>query len=122
MKISIIGSRSFDDEQLFKETLQSLISGIDSPITIISGGAKGADSFAADFAIMNNYLLVIYKPDWRKHGKAAGVIRNTQIVSESDIVIAFWDGESKGTLDSINKAKKMNKELHIIEYKKIKNI
>ena len=44
------------------------------------------------------------------------MIRNTDIVKNSDIVVAFWDGESKGTLDSIRKAENLNKGLMIIKY------
>jgi hypothetical protein len=53
-------------------------------------------------------------PDWAKHGRAAGPIRNKLIISDADYVIAFWDGKSTGTLSSINIAKGLNKPLTII--------
>ena len=83
---------------------------------IISGGAKGADKLAELLANEYQIPLKIFIPDWKTHGYQAGFIRNTYIVEESDKVIAFWDGKSKGTLDSINKAKRMFKPVMIIEY------
>jgi hypothetical protein len=111
MKVGVIGSRNFNDYELVKETLTKL------DITLlISGGAKGADSLGERYASENNITTLIFKPDWVKHGKGAGMIRNTDIVKNSDIVVAFWNGESKGTLDSIRKSEKLNKGLMIIKY------
>lgn len=114
MKIAIIGSRSFNDEVEFNNALAKLLLDIETPLTVISGGATGTDALATKFAHKNGYPLIEYKPDWKKYGRGAGLVRNTQIITESDMVIAFWDGVSKGTMDSINKAKKMNKKVHII--------
>lgn len=75
-----------------------------SEITIISGGAEGPDSWAAEWADSGKYNLKVFYADWKTHGKAAGPIRNTQIVEAADRLIAFWDGKSRGTLDSITKA------------------
>ena len=111
MKVAVIGSRGFDNYELVKTALSPL------KITLlVSGGAKGADSLGERYAKENNIETLIFKPDWEKHGKAAGMIRNTDIVKNSDIVVAFWDGESKGTLDSIRKAENLNKGLMIIKY------
>lgn len=54
----------------------------------------------------------------KKHGKAAGMIRNTDIVNNSEIVVTFWDGESRGTKDSIKKAEQQGKKVLVIHYKK----
>jgi hypothetical protein len=111
MKVAVIGCRNFNDYELVKETLTKL------DITLlISGGAKGADSLGERYANENNITTLIFKPDWKHHGKGAGMIRNTDIVKNSDIVVAFWNGESKGTLDSIRKAENLNKGLMIIKY------
>lgn len=111
MKVAVIGSRTFNDYGLVKETLTKL------DITLlVSGGAKGADSLGERYAIENNITTLIFKPDWERHGRGAGMVRNTDIVKNSDIVVAFWDGSSKGTLDSIRKVEKLNKGLMIIKY------
>jgi len=112
MKVAVIGSRGFNDYELVKTTL--------SPFTItllVSGGAKGADSLGERYANENNIETLIFKPDWKKHGPAAGPLRNTDIVNNADTIIAFWDGESKGTKDSITKAEKLGKNIIIVNIK-----
>jgi len=111
MKVAVIGSRGFDDYELVKTALSPL------KITLlVSGGAKGADSLGERYANENNIETLIFKPDWEKHGKAAGMIRNTDIVNNAETIIAFWDNSSKGTAHSIGIAKKMNKKIVIIEF------
>lgn len=51
--------------------------------------------------------------DWEQHGKGAGFLRNTELVKKADIVVAFWDLKSRGTKDTITKAKAWGKELHV---------
>ena len=115
MKIGIVGTRSFDDYNLLKTTLYQNIN-IPDIEYIISGGAKGADSLAEQFALENNIKTIIFKPDWDKYGKSAGFKRNIDIINESDIVFVFWNGISKGSKHDINIAKEMNKKLIIIYY------
>jgi len=117
MNIAIVGGRDFSDYTLLKESLSayiSIYSGI--PDNIVSGGAKGADTLAAQFATEMDIPLLVFKPDYQKYGRGATLVRNTQIIENADVVFAFWDGQSKGTKDSITKAKKLQKELHIISY------
>lgn len=84
-------------------------------ITIISGAAKGADSAAADWAIVNYANLEEYPADWKTHGKSAGFIRNKQMLEEGkpDYVIAFPGG--KGTAMMVDIAKKA--KVPVIEIK-----
>ena len=117
MNIAIVGGRDFSDYTLLKESLSayiSIYSGI--PDNIVSGGAKGADTLAAQFATEMDIPLLVFKPDYQKYGRGATLVRNTQIIENADVVFAFWDGQSKGTKDSITKAKKLQKELYIISY------
>ncbi len=109
MKLAVIGSRTFNDYDLVKSTLDN-----HKPSVIISGGAKGADSLAKRYAIQNNIELIEIIPDWDKYGRAAGPIRNKEIVNQAEKVIAFWDGKSKGTKSAIDYANKCNKEVVII--------
>lgn len=112
--LAIIGSRSFNNYTYAKKEILNIIQDNKIPITkIISGGASGADKIAEIFASKFNIPIEVLIADWSK-GKQAGVVRNTDIIKKSDYVIAFWDGISKGTLDSINKAKKLNKKLFIV--------
>ena len=120
MRLAIIGSRTFND---FSELLDFVTFWFfDGPNQcfhfneIISGGAKGADSLGAKFAKDYKIKLTTFKPEWKKYGKSAGFIRNQTIVDNCDIVLAFWDGESRGTADTIGKAKKAKKPTFIVYY------
>lgn len=114
-RIAVIGSRTFNDYDLLRVTILSKFSPRDIR-EIVSGGARGADKlgerFAQEFGLKTNIFL----PDWEKYGKQAGFIRNTDIIKNSDIVLAFWDEKSTGTLDSINTAKKLNIPVIIIPF------
>lgn len=119
MNIAIVGGRDFSDYTLLKESLSAYISIYSGmPDNIVSGGAKGADTLAAQFATEMDIPLLVFKPDYQKYGRGATLVRNSQIIENADVVFAFWDGQSKGTKDSITKAKKLQKELHIISYGK----
>ena len=111
MKVAVIGSRTFSDYKLVKETLSTI-----NITLLVSGGAMGADSLGEQYANLNKIPTKIFYPDWKKYGKKAGFIRNSDIIKESEMVIAFWDGKSKGTLDSIKKAEELNKNILIIKF------
>ena len=111
MKVAVIGSRTFNDYELLRQTLSKL------EITlVVSGGAKGADSLGEEYANANNIPTKIFLPDWDKYGKSAGMLRNSDIINEAEIIVAFWDGESKGCKDAIAKANKLNKKVLIISF------
>lgn len=115
MKVAVVGSRTFNDYELVKKTLDQLHK--IEPITlIVSGGAKGVDSFGEQWAKENNIETLIFLPDWKKFGKSAGFKRNVDIVSNAEAVIAFWDGVSHGTQHDITLAKEQGKKLKIIRY------
>ena len=111
--LGIVGSRSFCNYSYGRDKILKIIES-DSifPKKIVSGGALGSDLIAEKFANEFNLDSKIILPDWSK-GRGAGLNRNTEIIKESDFIIAFWDGQSRGTLDSINKAKKMGKKIHV---------
>ena len=111
MKVAVIGSRTFKDYDLMVKTLKQM-----DITTIVSGHAIGADRLAEQYAKENNIPTEIYLPDWDKFGKQAGFLRNTTIVENAEVIVSFWDGSSRGTLDSINKAKNLNKRVIIINF------
>jgi len=115
MKLGIVGTREFDDYKLMVDTIEENLN-ISKISTVVSGGASGADSLAAKFAKEYDIELEVYLPDWRKYGRSAGMIRNSDIVDASDGLIAFWNGISKGTNDSIKKARKQNKLITVVRY------
>ena len=111
MKVAVIGSRTFTD----KERMFSILSTY-AITEIVSGGAMGADTIAEQWAVANNTPVTVYKPDWEKFGKKAGFIRNYDIIRDADLVIAFWDGASKGTEHSLRYAKKIGKQVVIEKF------
>lgn len=116
VKIAIVGSRDFVDFELFIKMVEPVFSKLSEHIDcIVSGGAKGADSLAEQYALVNKINTVIYKPDWNKYGRGAGIVRNKVIIENSDLVIAFLKNNSRGTTNSINTAKKLKKELIVFE-------
>lgn len=118
MNIGIIGSRGFTDYTKLKSTIESYIMKEKFiNIKIISGGARGADKLGETFAKEFGIPTKVFKPDWDTYGKSAGFIRNKDIVNNSDIIFAFWDGESKGTKHSIELCKQLNKPIVLVKYK-----
>jgi len=112
-KIAIVGSRTFDDYNFLKAILYKHTKGIPNSYSIVSGGAKGADSLAKQYAEEFKIPIKEFLPDWATHGKSAGPIRNEQIVEECDIVIAFWDGISRGTKNTVWLATKAQKPVYV---------
>jgi len=116
MKIAITGSRKFTDYNRFCQVLDSL-----APTEFVSGGAKGADTLAERYADEHNLPKKIFLPKF-KTDKATPYhprwyhIRNRSIVDYSDIVVAFWDGVSGGTKNTIDYANKVNKRILIIHF------
>jgi hypothetical protein len=100
MKLAVIGSRTVTDS----ETVFPIIAEY-NPSQIVSGGARGADQIGKDYAEKIGLPAIIFPAEWKKHGKKAGYIRNHDIIKNCDHVVAFWDGESRGTLHSIGLAK-----------------
>lgn len=106
LKIAIVGSRNYSRLDLVRNYLTENFSEGD---IVISGGAFGVDSEAVVAANDLGFSSKVFYADWDKHGKAAGFIRNSLIVEAADVIIAFWDGSSRGTLDTLKKAKKAGK-------------
>lgn len=110
MRLGVIGSRSFKNYDAMVECLSIF----DNITEIVSGGARGADSIAERYAETHAIPLTIYEADWFTYGKSAGVIRNKKIVDGSDVVVAFWDGESKGTKYTIDLCRKNRVPCHVV--------
>jgi hypothetical protein len=119
MRLAIIGSRTINDYTFVRETILKHFVTTDPLIHmsithIVSGGARGADSLGAQFAGEFGIPVTEYLPDWETHGKKAGFLRNQDIVTNCDMVLAFWDGISKGTGHSLSIAKRIKKPTLII--------
>lgn len=115
-RVAVVGSRNFKLKGLLNYYLDNYFFQKMGKIKIISGGAKGADSFAEEFAEARNIETKVYKADWKKYGNRAGFLRNKKIVKNCDVVVAFWDGESKGTKITIDLAKEAGKKVYIVMF------
>ncbi len=113
MKLAIIGSRVATDYEVLKNGFLNYFSHRDIT-TIVSGGARGADTLGKTLAHNLHYTYLEFLPDWDGLGKKAGFIRNEQIINACDEVLALWDGVSKGTAHSLSLAKKAKKNTVII--------
>jgi len=112
MKVIVAGTRTFDDPKIVEECLKR----IDFPISeIVSGGCRGIDSLAINWALSHNVPYTVFKADWGKYGKRAGPIRNQEMVNYADAIVAIWDGSSRGTKDVINKAKNKGLKINLFE-------
>jgi hypothetical protein len=109
MKLAVVGSRSVTNVQIIYSILDNY-----KFDQVVSGGAKGVDSIAEQYSRTEGLLEpIIFKPDYKTHGRAAPFIRNTQIIEAADMVISIWDGKSTGTQDSMKKAEKLGKPMDV---------
>lgn len=110
MKLGIVGSRDYHNVENIR---RYLLLHLDEKDVVVSGAARGVDSFAEDVARSMGREVISIPADWDKLGKSAGYIRNKEIVFRSDKVVAFWDGKSRGTAHSIGLALQQGKLLAI---------
>lgn len=104
VKILACGSRNVEAFACFDWWCDRL-SSVPSDSTVISGGARGVDTFAHRAAKSRGLRTQTFRADWKKHGRRAGIIRNLQMLDEQpDLVIAYWDGLSHGTQHTIHAA------------------
>ncbi|MBE6598833.1 MAG: DUF2493 domain-containing protein [Ruminococcaceae bacterium] len=108
MKLAIIGSRTL--------AIQNISGYIPDNVTeIVSGGAKGIDTAAAEYAKQNGIKLTVFLPQYEKYHRAAPLIRNKQIADYADCALALWDGKSKGTIHTVKLFETQSKPVTIIQ-------
>lgn len=105
MQILITGGRDFYDQEMVFKTLDEIHSK-SSISLVIHGAAKGADSLANQWAVDRSVPVDACRPDWKRFGRAAGVIRNKTMLDKSpDLLVAFPGG--RGTADMVQRARKV---------------
>lgn len=110
MKVAVIGSRNLAVKNLEKYLPEGTTE-------IVSGGARGIDSCAKNYANANGIPLKEFLPNYDEFGRSAPLLRNLEIIDYADIVLAFWDGKSRGTKFVIDKCKKMDKPVTVFVQK-----
>lgn len=110
-KLGVVGSREYKYD--IKHFLYSFFQKY-GVATLVSGGARGVDTDAEEYAIAQGIPTIIHKPEWDKYGKSAAYHRNSLIVQDSDVVMAFWDGKSRGTFMTLSICQEQNKPVILI--------
>ena len=117
MRVIVCGMRDWSDEEAVVSALKDLHARYWS-ITVVEGGAAGADRIAATWVKKLNNLSVrheVFPADWEKDGRSGGPIRNARMADAgADLCLAFWDGNSKGTADMIRCAVQRGIEVRIV--------
>lgn len=99
MRVLVTGGRSYSNRNRVAEELRKL-----EPTEVICGGAPGADFLAHSWALRADVKRTAVFANWRKHGKAAGPMRNQKMVDmKPDVVLAFPGG--RGTADCVRRAR-----------------
>jgi hypothetical protein len=119
-KVIIAGGRDFSDYQLLVEKCDKYLAN-KTNIEIVSGTAKGADSLGERYAKERGYSVKTFPADWAAFGKRAGYLRNEQMANYANALIAFWDGESRGTKHMIDIATEKGLLVKVVPYNKVFN-
>ena len=119
-RVIIAGTRSFNDYELLRDSCNNLLSEKQRThtVVVISGTARGADQIGERYARERGFQLRRFPAKWEQYGKSAGHIRNAKMADNADALIAFWDGESKGTKNMIDNARRKGLEVRVVLYKK----
>ena len=132
IRVGIVGSRKYTNKKKVKDLIFELKQKPDTDVEIVSGGQRdGADGYAKKFALELDMKYVEFPPahyNWNMHCKLSATQynkpyyvtnyfkRNKQIAEYSDIIVAYIpEGvESRGTMNTIEHAKKQKKLIQII--------
>ncbi len=107
MRVAVIGSRGLTVDDLGKYLPEGTTE-------IVSGGADGIDTCARQYALSHGIKLTEFLPEYSRYGRGAPIKRNDTIIQNSDMVLAFWDGKSRGTKYVIDKCRKTNVKIEVI--------
>lgn len=123
IRVIVAGGRDFQNYDLLKvkcdffiHSLASLRGVSPENFIIVSGKAKGADSLGERYAKEFGYTVEEYPANWEKFGKSAGYRRNAEMAEVADALIAFWDGQSRGTAHMISLAKSKGLYYEVVHY------
>lgn len=106
MKVAVIGSRGLTVSDLGRYLPENTTE-------VVSGGAKGVDTSAREYARKNGIKLTEFLPEYTRFGRSAPLKRNITIIGYADIVLAFWDGKSRGTKFVIDNCRRLGVEVRV---------
>lgn len=116
MKLAVVGCRWFLDQEVFNAGMRDAL--LLPWETIVTGDATGVDAMARDMEGIRDLKVIVFRADWEKNGRAAGPIRNREIVEACNQMLAYWDGKSPGTKDAITQCVQAGKKVTIIPIRK----
>ena len=123
LKMIIAGGRDFNDYGLLLDYMNLLepdlafFNGAEQTgLEIVSGACRGADALGERFAREFDLQITQFPADWAAYGKSAGPRRNRLMADYADVLVAFWDGKSRGTKHMIDTAREAGLEVHVFEY------
>lgn len=114
-RVIIAGSRDFDNYDLLKSKMDNLLRYKNDGICVVCGEARGADTLGRRYAEERGYTILSFPANWYEYGKKAGYLRNIEMAENADALVAFWNGESRGTKHMIDTANKYGLQIRIIK-------
>lgn len=128
LRVIVAGGRDFDDFPLLMNKCIEIIveatkeDNMIDKIRIVSGGARGADKLGEQYAQIAHYDISRFPAAWDTYGKSAGYRRNAEMAKfasedgNKGVLIAFWDGKSRGTKHMIDLGKRYELDVHVVNY------
>jgi hypothetical protein len=114
--VVVCGTRKFENKALFSSAIRLIRSMVDEKVLFVSGAASsGADRLIINYCHAYRLPCLEIPAQWEQYKRAAGMIRNKEMLKIATRVVAFWDGESSGTTNMVENSRKMGLPLHIID-------
>jgi hypothetical protein len=110
MRTIIAGGRTITDPRLVSAAVAH--AGFEVSV-VLSGAARGADRLGEEWAALRGIPVERYPADWNRHGRAAGPIRNREMIRHAEALLAIWDGASRGTADVIGAARQAGLQVYV---------
>lgn len=115
-RIIVCGGRDFDDYNYLKECLDVILAEVGPDVVIVCGKAAGADTLGERYGKEHDLPVDCYPAEWDRYGKSAGFRRNVVMLDNADMVVAFWDGKSKGTAHTIAHGRNKGLDVRVFPY------
>lgn len=117
-RVIIAGGRDFSDYELLKEKCDDFLKDkfLTYQVIVVSGMAKGADALGVCYAEERGLTVEPHPANWKVNGRSAGYIRNAEMAECADALIAFWDGQSRGTNHMITMAGRKGLDVAVVNY------
>lgn len=110
-RIAIVGSISYPRPDI----VEAFVAALPAGAVVVSGGADGVDSIAERAARARALEVMVFPADWGRYGRKAGPLRNAEIVAAADRVVAFWNGRSHGTLNTVVQAARAGRPVEVFD-------